>query len=241
MIAATAIDNRLREPLADVFARVPAGWRGVTEAFRSSSAGQDLVRFVDARVRCGATVYPGAVFQALSLTAPGDVRIVVLGQDPYHGPGQAQGLAFSMAAGHKPAPSLRNILQEVAADTGAASQSGGDLSAWAAQGVLLLNSVLTVEDGLAHSHAGQGWEALTDALLSCVAARAEPVVFMLWGAAAQRKLALIDGARHRVLTANHPSPLSARRPPQPFIGSRHFSQANALLAALRPGTPAIRW
>ena len=241
MIAATAIDNRLREPLADVFARVPAGWRGVTEAFRCSSAGQDLVRFVDARVRCGATVYPGAVFHALSLTAPGDVRIVVLGQDPYHGPGQAQGLAFSIAAGHKPAPSLRNILQEVAADTGAASQSGGDLSAWAAQGVLLLNSELTVEDGLAHSHAGQGWEALTDALLSCVAARAEPVVFMLWGAAAQRKLALIDGARHRVLTANHPSPLSARRPPQPFIGSRHFSQANALLAALRPGTPAIRW
>ena len=241
MIAATAIDNRLREPLADVFARVPAGWRGVTEAFRCSSAGQDLVRFVDARVRCGATVYPGAVFQALSLTAPGDVRIVVLGQDPYHGPGQAQGLAFSIAAGHKPAPSLRNILQEVAADTGAASQSGGDLSAWAAQGVLLLNSVLTVEDGLAQSHAGQGWEALTDALLSCVAARAEPVVFMLWGAAAQRKRALIDPARHRVLTANHPSPLSARRPPQPFIGSRHFSQANALLAALRPGSPAIRW
>ena len=241
MIAATAIDNRLREPLADVFARVPAGWRGVTEAFRCSSAGQDLVRFVDARVRCGATVYPGAVFHALSLTAPGDVRIVVLGQDPYHGPGQAQGLAFSIAAGHKPAPSLRNILQEVAADTGAASQSGGDLSAWAAQGVLLLNSVLTVEDGLAQSHAGQGWEALTDALLSCVAARAEPVVFMLWGAAAQRKRALIDGARHRVLTANHPSPLSARRPPQPFIGSRHFSQANALLAALRPGSPAIRW
>ena len=241
MIAATAIDNRLREPLADVFARVPAGWRGVTEAFRCSSAGQDLVRFVDARVRCGATVYPGAVFHALSLTAPGDVRIVVLGQDPYHGPGQAQGLAFSIAAGHKPAPSFRNILQEVAADTGAASQSGGDLSAWAAQGVLLLNSVLTVEDGLAQSHAGQGWEALTDALLSCVAARAEPVVFMLWGAAAQRKRALIDGARHRVLTANHPSPLSARRPPQPFIGSRHFSQANALLAALRPGSPAIRW
>ncbi len=241
MIAATAIDNRLREPLADVFARVPAGWRGVTEAFRCSAAGQDLVRFVDARVRAGATVYPGAVFQALNLTLPGDVRIVVLGQDPYHGPGQAQGLAFSIAAGHKPAPSLRNILQEVAADTGDASQCGSDLSAWAAQGVLLLNSVLTVEDGLAQSHAGQGWEALTDALLSCVAARAEPVVFMLWGAAAQRKRALIDGARHRVLTANHPSPLSARRPPQPFIGSRHFSQANALLAALRPGSPAIRW
>ena len=241
MIAATAIDNRLSEPLADVFARVPAPWRGVTEAFRCSSAGQDIVRFVDARVRAGATVYPGAVFQALSFTAPGDVRIVVLGQDPYHGPGQAQGLAFSIAAGRKPAPSLRNILQEVAADTGAASQCGSDLSAWAAQGVLLLNSVLTVEDGLPQSHAGQGWEALTDALLSCVAARAEPVVFMLWGAAAQCKRALIDPARHRVLTANHPSPLSARRPPQPFIGSRHFSQANALLAALRPGSPAIRW
>jgi uracil-DNA glycosylase len=234
-------DNRLREPLAEVFARVPLAWRSVTHAFHQSPAGQDLVRFVDARVDAGATVYPGAVFRALDLTAPGDARIVILGQDPYHGPGQAQGLAFSIPTGHKLAPSLRNLLQEVAADTGAPAQCGSDLSPWAAQGVLLLNSVLTVEDGQAHSHAGRGWELLTDALLSHLADRPEPMVFLLWGAAAQRKQALIDTARHRVLTANHPSPLSARRPPRPFIGCRHFSQANTLLAELRPGSQPVRW
>ncbi len=241
MSVACTVDNRLREPLADVFARVPAAWRGVTDGFHRSSVGRDLLRFVDARVRDGATVYPGAVLRALDLTGPRDVRVVILGQDPYHGPGQAQGLAFSIAAGHKPAPSLRNMLQEVAADTGVPSQCGSDLSPWAAQGVLLLNAVLSVEDGQAHSHANQGWETLTDALLSFVALQPEPVVFLLWGAAAQRKLPLIDATQHRVLMANHPSPLSARRPPLPFVGCRHFSRANALLAELRPGSPAIRW
>lgn len=236
-------DNRLREPLAQVFAQVPAAWRGVTEAFLASAPGQALVDFVDQRVRDGAVVYPNRVFRALELAAPQDVRVVILGQDPYHGPGQAQGLAFSVAPGQKKLPpSLRNLLKEVQADTGTASVCRDDLTPWAEQGVLLLNAALTVEDGAPQSHAGRGWELLTDALLGFVAARAEPVVFMLWGASAQRKRPLVEqGGRHRVLTANHPSPLSALRPPVPFVGCRHFSQANEFLVQSRPDAMSIRW
>lgn len=233
--------NCLREPLEAVFARVAPAWKPVTDAFLASETGGALAQYVDERVRNGAIVYPRSVFRALELTAPHDVRVVILGQDPYHGPGQAQGLAFSVAAGQRLPPSLRNMLQEVEADTGTRSHCGGDLSAWARQGVLLLNTAWTVEDGQPQSHAGRGWEALTDALLAHVAAQPEPTVFLLWGAAAQRKRGLVERGRHRVLTANHPSPLSARRLPEPFIGCRHFSRANALLAELRPGTPPIRW
>jgi uracil-DNA glycosylase len=236
-----AADNALRQPLADLFAAVPTAWRSVTDGFQHSEAGRALIDFVDARVNAGATVYPAQVFRALSLTAPADVRVVILGQDPYHGPGQAQGLAFSIAAGQKPAPSLRNILVEVAADTGAPSACVTDLTPWAEQGVLLLNTVLTVEDGQPQSHAQRGWEVLTDALLRHVAAQIGSAVFMLWGAAAQRKQDFIDTSRHRVLMANHPSPLSARRPPVPFIGCRHFSQANAFLIESRGAGQSISW
>jgi uracil-DNA glycosylase len=243
--AGVASDNRLRAPLEAAFARVPPGWRSVTQAFAESPAGRSLMQFVDARLRDDALIYPANVFRALDLTQAGDVRVVIFGQDPYHGAGQAQGLAFSVNAGHKLPPSLRNILAEVRADTGVPSicetSMKGDLSPWAEQGVLLLNSVLTVEDGQPHSHANQGWEVLTDALLAHVAAGSAPVVFLLWGAAAQRKRALIDANRHAVLMANHPSPLSARRPPEPFIGCRHFSRANEALAGLRPGSLPIRW
>jgi len=240
-LEAPVADNCLREPLADAFARVAAPWKPVTDAFLASGVGQDLVRYVDQRVAGGVIVYPATVFRALELTDPSSVRVVILGQDPYHGPGQAQGLAFSVGDGQKLPPSLRNMLQEVRNDTGAPSQCLGDLSAWARQGVLLLNSVLTVEGGQPQSHAGRGWELLTDVLLARVAAQAEPVVFLLWGASAQRKRQLLDSGTHRVLTANHPSPLSARRPPEPFIGCRHFSRTNELLATLRPNTPAIAW
>lgn len=243
MIDHAADDNRLREPLAQVIARAPAAWRGVTEAFAASAAGRALIAFVDQRVREGAVVYPGAVFRALELTTPQDTRVVILGQDPYHGAGQAQGLAFSVAPGQrKLPPSLRNMLKEVQADTGAPSQCRDDLTPWARQGVLLLNSVLTVEDGAPQSHANRGWELLTDALLAHVAEIAGPVVFLLWGASAQRKRGVIDShGRHRVLASNHPSPLSALRAPVPFIGCRHFSQANALLAELHPESVPIRW
>ena len=240
--AVIAADNRSCEPLAQAFGRVPAAWRKVTDAFAASESGRALIDFVDGRVAAGAVVYPRHVFRALELTTPEETRVVILGQDPYHGPGQAQGLAFSVAPGQrKLPPSLRNLLKEVATDTGRPSQCRDDLSPWAQQGVLLLNSVLTVEGGAPQSHANRGWEALTDALLAHVAAQATPVVFMLWGAAAQRKRVAIGGGAHRVLMANHPSPLSALRPPVPFIGCRHFSQAAALLAALRPGVAPILW
>jgi uracil-DNA glycosylase len=235
-------DNRLRDPLESVFARVTPAWKPVTDRFAASPQGQDLIRYVDHRVRQGAVVYPATIFRALELTPPDEVRVVILGQDPYHGAGQAQGLAFSVFDGQKLPPSLRNMLKEIESDIGSPSQCArGDLSAWARQGVLLLNTSLTVEDAQPQSHAGRGWEALTDALLGHLASRREPIVFVLWGAFAQKKRGLVERPPHRVLTSNHPSPLSARRPPEPFIGCRHFSQVNALLAELRPGTPPIRW
>lgn len=238
-------DNRLREPLEAAFARVPPAWASITDPFLASAEGRALAAHVDQRVLAGTPVYPRAVFRALEFLPPEAIRVVILGQDPYHGPGQAQGLAFSVAPGQrKIPPSLRNILKEVAADIGAPPICRDDLTPWAEQGVLLLNSVLTVEDGAPQSHASQGWELLTDALLRRVAAQAAPVVFLLWGASAQRKRPLVErqrGMAHCVLTANHPSPLSALRPPVPFIGCRHFSAANAFLMAHRPGEPPILW
>lgn len=242
--AAAPADNRRVEPLADAFDRVPDAWRAVTDPFIASPVGRSLAAFVDARVRGGAAVYPGRVFRALEFAPPAGVRIVILGQDPYHGEGQAQGLAFSVPARAKVPPSLRNILKEIEADTGAPGACRDDLTPWAEQGVLLLNSVLTVEHALPQSHAGRGWESLTDALLAHVADRAPAAVFMLWGAAAQRKRGLIEASgasRHLVLAANHPSPLSALRGPVPFVGCRHFGRANAFLAATAPGCPAVRW
>jgi uracil-DNA glycosylase len=232
-------DNRLREPLDACFDRIPADWRAHCEPFRHSAAGRALIEFVDARVAVGATVYPAAVFRALELTPLHAVRAVILGQDPYHGPGQAQGLAFSVPPGMKLPPSLRNMRAEIGS---AGRLADGDLSPWAAQGVLLLNSALTVEDGAPQSHAGRGWERLTETLIGAVAARAEPVAFLLWGAAAQARRGLIDATRHAVFCANHPSPLSARRPPAPFIGCGHFRLVNEWLTQQhRPDAAAIDW
>ena len=228
--------QRLEAPLAQAFDAVGGEWRPVTEAFRASGAGQRLIDFIDGRVRGGATVYPADPLRALALTPLEAVRVVILGQDPYHGPGQAEGLAFSVPPGVKVPPSLRNIYQEMRCDPYDALPSHGCLVEWAQRGVLLLNTCLTVEQGQPGSHARKGWEVLTDALLAELAAHASPCVYMLWGAHAQAKSTLIEetAARHRretlVLRSNHPSPLSARRPPAPFLGSGHFTQARDWLA-----------
>ena len=196
-----------------------------------STEGEALLEFLETRLEAGATIFPPQPLRALELTPPESVRVVILGQDPYHGRGQAEGLAFSVASGVALPPSLRNIFKELERDLGtpfpAFPNPGGSLVRWAKKGVLLLNTCLTVEEGQPASHAGKGWEVLTDAIIRKVSDEAQPAVFMLWGAHAQSKRTLIDGTRHLVLTANHPSPLSALRPPQPFIGCGHFGKARA--------------
>lgn len=210
---------------------VATGWQALVDQFFASPDGQRLLAFLGQRLQAGAVIFPPQPLRALQLTAPESVRVVILGQDPYHGRGQAEGLAFSVAPGVALPPSLRNIFKELQRDLGtplpAFPSPGGSLVRWARQGVLLLNTCLTVEEGQPASHAGKGWEVLTDAVIRKVSQEARPTVFMLWGAHAQSKRALIDVTRHLVLTANHPSPLSALRPPVPFIGCGHFSQAKA--------------
>lgn len=218
---------------------VAPDWAPTTEAFFASTTGRALGAAVQARIAAGATVYPPEPLRALSLTPLDAVRVVVLGQDPYHGPGQAEGLAFSVAPGVAVPPSLRNIYKELVRGTDRPLPHDGSLVAWAQQGVLLLNTCLTVEAGAAASHAGLGWEVLTDAVIDRLNAHARPKVFLLWGAHAQAKAARIDGARHRVLRANHPSPLSALRPPLPFIGCGHFAEANRFL--VDAGGVPVRW
>jgi uracil-DNA glycosylase len=295
---------RLDTPLAGHFARLPPPWR----VHPQDSLAQ-IAAFVDARRATGAHIYPSQPLAALMHGAPHDVRVLILGQDPYHGPGQAHGYAFSVPEGVRLPPSLRNIFQELARDgfgdrapigatdsaaggaprsalhsatyngprsvthsvtdratddntddntddktNGAAGPAAnpaatrsGNLRHWSRQGVLLLNTVLTVEAGAPGSHAGRGWEGFTDSVMDCVARSPQPRVFLLWGAHAQAKRARIDAAaqtlpaqlRPLVLLANHPSPLSARRPPLPFIGCGHFSQANRYLA--EKGCAPIAW
>ena len=237
----TATANRLVGPLSAQFDALPADWRAHTAAFIESTACRTLCTLVDGRVAAGATVFPPRPFRALELTPFEAVRVVILGQDPYHGAGQAHGLAFSVPDGVRPPPSLRNIFLELANDRGCAVPRSGNLERWARRGVLLLNAVLTVEEGRPGSHAEKGWEVFTDAIVNALARDTQPKVFMLWGVHAQAKQSRIDAAQnsHLVLTANHPSPLSARRPPQPFLGCRHFSQANAFLAL--HGRGGIDW
>ena len=215
---------------------VQPDWQPVLQAFWDSEPGQHLGQFVQQRLDAGAVVYPPQPLWALYLTALRQVRVVILGQDPYHGPGQAQGLSFSVAPGVKLPPSLRNIFKELQRDLGLAPPPSGSLEAWARRGVLLLNTSLTVEDGAAASHARQGWETLTDRLISEVARTAPVCVYLLWGAHAQAKaeniqgVAAESGQQALVLQANHPSPLSASRGPNPFIGCGHFSYAQEWLA-----------
>lgn len=211
---------------------VAPGWQPLVDAFFAGARGQALQAFLQARLQAGAVIFPPQPLRALDLTPPDAVRVVILGQDPYHGRGQAEGLAFSVAPGVPLPPSLRNIFKEMQRDLGTPfppmPEPGGSLVKWAKNGVLLLNTGLTVEEGQAASHAGKGWEELTDAVIRHVAEGPRPVVFMLWGAHAQSKRAWIPVDRgHLVLTSNHPSPLSALRPPVPFIGNGHFGLARA--------------
>jgi len=224
---------------------VPESWRAVLEPVLQSPEARRLGGWLAGEERAGKSIYPprGERLRALELTPLDEVRAMILGQDPYHGPGQAHGLAFSVREGVKLPPSLANIYKELEADCGVGASGCGNLERWARQGVLLLNTSLTVEAGLAGSHAGQGWDAITDAVIAAVAAREEPSVFILWGNHARAKAARVPGLaegdggrRHLVLASAHPSPLSAHRG---FFGSRPFSRANAFLQA--NGRGAIAW
>jgi len=197
-----------------------------------------LRHFLLERKRAGARIYPPGdrIFNALNSTPFDRVRVIVLGQDPYHGPGQAHGLCFSVRLGVPTPPSLINIFQEIESDLGIAPPDHGCLQSWADQGVLLLNAVLTVERGRAGSHQGKGWERFTDQVVRLLNAERDGLVFMLWGSYALKKGAVIDRRRHCVLTAPHPSPLSAHRG---FFGCRHFSKANRYLE--EQGLPPIDW
>lgn len=226
----------LSRPLDELFDAVPVDWRPLTDAFRASPQGRALIDRVDAAHSAGAVIYPAEVFNALHLTRRTDVKVLILGQDPYHGPGQAHGLAFSVRPGVAIPPSLRNIRKEILRELGLHAPAHGCLRSWAEHGVLLLNTVLTVQAGEAASHAGWGWELLTDALAQAVVADVGPRVVMLWGAHAQRKAPLLEAARRAsgqpledllVLQSNHPSPLSATRGPLPFVGNGHFGRAVA--------------
>ncbi len=198
----------------------------------------ELKRFLVAEKERGKRIFPRGSewFRALDLTPLEEVRVVILGQDPYHGLGQAHGLCFSVKHGVQPPPSLINIFKEMESDLGIKPARHGFLEHWAKQGVLLLNSVLTVEMSRPGSHRDRGWERFTDQIVAQVNAKAEPVVFMLWGSYAQKKAAFVDTSKHLVLKAPHPSPLSAH---SGFLGCRHFSKANAFLKA--HGLPPIDW
>lgn len=197
-----------------------------------------LTDFVRAQYLSGKKIYPAPknIFNAFNLCPFDDVRVVIIGQDPYHEPGQAHGLCFSVPDGITPPPSLINIYKEIESDLGRPSATHGDLTAWARQGVLLLNSTLTVAAHLAASHAGRGWEEFTDAVIRALATRREGVVYMLWGSYAQRKASIVDENKNLVLKSVHPSPLSAYRG---FFGCKHFSRANEYLAA--HGGKPINW
>lgn len=212
-------------------------WNPILRAELDAAYWQELQAFVRAE-RARATVYPppDEVFSALHLTPYAATRVLILGQDPYHGPGQAHGLCFSVRRGVRVPPSLVNIHRELHDDLGVPIPDHGNLEAWARQGVLLLNATLTVRAGQAGSHQGKGWERFTDQVIGAVDAKSEHVVFVLWGGYARKKRALIDGDRHTIIESAHPSPLSAHNG---FFGSKPFSRVNAALIA--HGQPPIDW
>ncbi|ENS5561872.1 uracil-DNA glycosylase [Vibrio cholerae] len=214
-------------------------WHDVIGNEKQQDYFQQTLQFVESQRQSGKVIYPPAkeVFNAFRFTEFGDVKVVILGQDPYHGPNQAHGLCFSVLPGVKTPPSLVNIYKELAQDIpGFQIPSHGYLQSWAQQGVLLLNTVLTVEQGMAHSHANTGWETFTDRVIDALNQHRSGLVFLLWGSHAQKKGRMIDRQRHHVLMAPHPSPLSAHRG---FLGCQHFSKTNQLLQA--QGIAPIHW
>ncbi|QOY62911.1 uracil-DNA glycosylase [Lysobacter sp. H21R4] len=218
--------------------RLEASWRERVGEYLSREDMQALAAFLRERQGAGARVHPPAreMFAAFEATPFDDVRVVILGQDPYHGPGQAHGLSFSVRPGVAVPPSLRNVYKELERDLGVAPPSHGCLLPWAHRGVLLLNAVLSVEESSAGAHVGRGWEGFTDHVVATLDREREGLVFLLWGAYAQKKGAIIDRQRHKILRAPHPSPLSAHRG---FIGCGHFSAANQYL--VRRGGAPIDW
>lgn len=219
-----------------MYTMLPGSWQEVLGEELDKPYFKELTEFVEEE-RANGPVYPPReeVFAALAATDYQRVRVLVLGQDPYHGEGQGHGLCFSVRPGVRTPPSLRNIFKEMHEELGHPIPDNGYLMPWAEQGVLLLNAVLTVRAGEANSHKNKGWEKFTDAVIKALVARPEPVVFVLWGNYAKKKLSLIDEERHVVVQGAHPSPLSAKR----FFGSRPFSQMDAAIA--RQGHPAIDW
>lgn len=232
---------------------VAPDWRETVDAFFASAEGRRLGDALQTRLATGATLYPPEPLRSLELTPLHAVRVVILGQDPYHGPGQAHGLAFSVPPGVPLPPSLRNIRAEIARERqegtlvapleAHGAVAGGDLTPWTRQGVLLLNTCPTVEKGRPASHARLGWEVLTGQIMMAVQSRPDPVVYLLWGRHAQDCQSVLNaapaGAPRLILRANHPSPLSARRPPIPFLGCGHFAQANGFLR--RHGVMPVDW
>jgi uracil-DNA glycosylase len=220
---------------------VPPSWQEALYPVLSSPASRKLGGWLKSEETAGKRIFPprGSRLRALELTPLDEVKVVILGQDPYHGPGQAHGLAFSVPEGVRVPPSLVNIYKELATDCGVKAPGHGNLEHWARQGVLLLNNSLTVQEGQAGSHQNKGWEAITDAAVAAVAARDVPSVFLLWGNHARRKAERVPGlaqSNHLVLAAPHPSPLSAHTG---FFGCRHFSRANEFLTA--NGREPIDW
>lgn len=235
--------NRLVQSLNDELEDLPSSWLSAFEHPNIQGSLKLLNHWLEQRKQAGAIIYPKHPFMALELIAPEDVKVVILGQDPYHGPDQAQGLAFSVPDTTRCPPSLRNIFKELEQEYPGFKASSHNLTPWAAQGVLLLNTTLTVEDAKAGSHAGKGWEPITDALIKHLFNFKTPKVFMLWGNHAQAKQKLIEQYKGDTpvlcLSSNHPSPLSALRPPVPFMGNKHFKLSNEWLES--QGVTPIDW
>lgn len=220
----------------DLLALLPQAWRQVLDPHLDPARTAALAEFVAAEYATQAVFPPVAdLFSAYRLCAPQDCRVLILGQDPYHRAGQAHGLSFSVQEGVAVPPSLRNVFKELADDLGVGKPTSGNLSGWAAQGVLLLNAVLTVRQGKPGSHAGKGWEEFTDATIRALDALPQRVVFLLWGGYARKKRELISNPQHVVLEAGHPSPMN----PRGFLGSRPFSATNKAL--VDAGLPTINW